>query len=98
MEWTARMVCGFDGTAINPGFNSCQACGAVYRKQAGCIGNLFAILGFVIVAAGVIIMVQVHYGWLLGLLFVAAGGVVVWVAHKLAPHKWVRPAISVKVR
>ena len=92
------MVCGFDATAINPGFSSCPACGATYRKQAGCIGNLFAILGLAIVAAGVIIILMVQYGWLLGLLFVAAGGGVVWVAHRLAPYKWVRPTIAVKVR
>jgi hypothetical protein len=55
-------------------------------------------LGALIVAAGGIIMIQVRYGWLLGLLFIAAGGGVIWVAHKLAPHKWVRPTVSVKVR
>jgi uncharacterized protein (DUF983 family) len=93
------MQCGFDGTEIKPGYNQCPSCGAVYRKSAGCIGNLFGLLGMVIVGfVALPIMMFMHNGWLLGLLVAAAGGGVVWVAHKLAPYRWVKPKLTVHVR
>jgi hypothetical protein len=91
--------CGYDGTKINPGYNECPSCHAVYRKQAGCIGNLFGFLGMGIVGfVALPIMMFMHGGWLLGLLVAEAGAGVVLVAYKLAPYRWVKPTTTVYVR
>jgi hypothetical protein len=91
------MQCGFCGTEVNPGFNTCPACKAVYQKKLGCVGTLFGLLGGLMVLAG--LFIGAMNGWLLGLLVVAAGLVPGWLAGKfLAPYKWVQPTVTVNVR
>jgi len=96
------MQCEFCGTELNAGFSTCKSCGAhltTIQSGRGCaevIGNLIGLLGALIIAAGVITIVQVRDGRLLGLLVIAAGGGVMWLgvrATRIGRYKkvWTRP-------
>jgi hypothetical protein len=54
------MLCGHCGTAINPGFTTCPACGAVYRRRIGWLTDLSGFMGTVLFAAGLLPIVFDH--------------------------------------
>jgi uncharacterized protein (DUF983 family) len=47
-------VCGHCGTAINPGFRTCPACGATYRKRTGALIQILQYAGAGAVLVGLL--------------------------------------------
>lgn len=50
------MLCGHCGTPINPGFTTCPACGAVYRRRLGFLATFPATLGAVAIVFGALVL------------------------------------------
>ena len=96
------MVCGFCGTSINPGFNTCTSCGAIYKKVLGCFGTLIAlaavvVLSFSFAATAVCVMIKGFAGiaLLLGVPLMGASGFILWLTLKTARYKWVPKAVRI---
>jgi hypothetical protein len=90
------MLCGFCGTKTNPGFDTCPACGAIYKKTLSGIGCLiaFPMLVLVFVATGVIVFGfvenQLRAGLTLGILLFAVVVGLVFLINKTAKYAWVK--------
>lgn len=92
------MLCGFCGTNINPGFNTCTGCGATYKKVSGCFGNLisaFAVMlfffGFMVIIFSLGIKAFAAGLWI-GIPLIVASVGIICLAAKKAQYQWVRPA------
>jgi hypothetical protein len=87
------MVCGFCGTEINPGFDTCSKCGAVYRKVggAGCLIGIMGMLSALLFLVGAIFFGTGHV--LFGLVTFAVGAWIIWMSSKIerkrATYHWV---------
>jgi hypothetical protein len=88
------MVCGFCGTDIKLGFETCSPCGATYEKTFSCLGMLISVgmllVGFLLTIEALFEKYN-HDGLTLGILLLALGG---WGSIRLfkagRSYKWVR--------
>jgi len=91
------MLCGFCGTNINPGFNTCTGCGATYKKVMGCLGNLISAVAIVLLVFGFmatmlsVVLKEFAGGAWIGVPLIAAGGGFLYLRVKKAQYQWVRP-------
>ena len=88
------MVCGHCGTAINQGFSTCPACGAVYRRRSGLWPSFVTVVGGALIAGAAVQYVNGRPGDQ-GIAFVVgfAGLLIVWLGLTLkrwTPFQWYR--------
>jgi hypothetical protein len=89
------MVCGYCGTDVKAGFDTCPSCGAMLQKRVGCLGQVFVFVAILIVVLGMIpIAVGISnnsHGYLIfGLVLWAVAVGIGWMVKKRANYKWVR--------
>lgn len=84
------MVCGHCGTEINPGFNTCPACGALYVRGLGCLGILFGLPGLALLFASAVFWTALNNNAVALLLF-ALGCGMLWMCVKVSLRfRWER--------
>lgn len=86
------MVCGFCGSEINPGFNTCPKCRAKLVKVggAGCLTNIMGVLSVLLMFLGTIFLATGH---LSGLVMWVVGPGILWMSRKIeikrSTYHWV---------
>lgn len=80
------MLCGFCGTNINPGFKTCPACKATYRKILPPLANLAVAFAIFLFLGALLEMAFVNVA--AGIFLAVVAVVIVWLMQKTARYKW----------
>jgi uncharacterized membrane protein (DUF485 family) len=86
------MRCGFCGTDINPGFNTCTGCGATYRKTLPLLANLVVAFAIFLFLAALLVMASTSVSR--GIFMAVVAVVIVWLMLKTGRYKWFSSAKS----
>jgi hypothetical protein len=91
------MLCGFCGTNINPGFNTCAGCGATYKKVMGCFGNIISGVAVILLFFGLMATIlgvalkEFAGGVWIGIPMIGVAVGILYAAVKTARYQWIRP-------
>ncbi len=87
------MICGFCGTNIKPGFNTCAACGATFGKNLTFIGKGMFLLATLLLLLGLLATTVGTYDkpiLPIGIFLLALGLAIFGLLIKKSPRRWVK--------